>query len=121
MYKHIAFALALSCFLLPLASCADTSDLAGEPRTGTINLSGSTGTDFYYNLLFIIPIVIAIILLDFAIFGAFATRSDELNPISRFFYHAREGLAILRSRRRNSPYGHNRISPARPPHNLVAR
>ena len=85
------------------AAAADSTDLSASGRTGTINLSGGTNSDFYTGLIYIIPIVLAIIILDFAIFGTFATRSDELNPISKFFFHAREGLHIMMSRRR--PYG----------------
>ncbi len=111
-------------FVLLASSCVSASEETevGEARTGTINLSGSNGNTIYYNLLYVIPVIIAIILLDFAIFGTFASRSYEMNPISRFFYKALEGLSIIRNRRRHSPYGYqSRVSQARPEPQRVAR
>lgn len=92
-------------FVLVLASASATSSEVGEARDGTITLSGSNGNTFWYNAIYVIPILIAIILLDFAIFGTFATRSDELNPVSKFFYHAREGLEVVRHRNRLQRFG----------------
>ena len=75
---------------------ADNTDV-GEARDGTITLSGGS-SNIWYNLIYVLPILAAIILLDFAIFGTFATRADKLNPVSQFFYHARQGLANIRNR-----------------------
>ena len=125
---HSCLALAASLALLlataPLSEASPDSEVSETARTGTINLSGGTNSDFYTGLIYIIPILLAIIVLDFAIFGTFATRSDDLNPISQFFYHAREGLHILRSRPRRpySPYAPRpQQSQARPTPHRVAR
>ncbi len=92
-------------------------------------LTGTGSDTGYYALLFVVPIVVGIVLLDFAIFGAFASRSSGLNPVSRFFYQAREGLAKVRRsgfgsdrrRRRKHQQQHRFQSPARPEPNRVAR
>jgi len=76
-------------------------------RDGTITLNDGSNT-YWQSALIIIPILVIIIVLDFAIFGTFASRSDELNPISNFFFHARNGLQSLRNRRR---YGHQGYHP----------
>ena len=71
---------------------AESTDVKG--RSGTLQLSGSDDNTYLYSALLIIPVLAIIILLDFAIFGAFARRSDELNPVSNFFFHVRRGLHI---------------------------
>jgi hypothetical protein len=80
---------------------ADNSEV--QARDGTLTLSGgNNNNNMWTSALYLIPVLFLIVVLDFAIFGTFASRSDELNPVSRFFFHARNGLAILRHRRRNS-------------------
>merc|ERR1712048_369302 len=76
-----------------------------EGRDGTITLNDGSNS-YIQSALIIIPILIIIVVLDFAIFGTFASRSDELNPISHFFFHARNGLQNLRNRRRHG-YGYH--------------
>ena len=115
----------------------DVNTDVGAARDGTITLSGGSN-NIWYNLVYVIPILLAIILLDFAIFGTFATRADSLNPVSRFFYQARIGLANIRNRNRRyyqqrqhlRPYygqGYNnqqfraRLSEAEPEHKVVER
>lgn len=77
-------------------------------RQATLQLDGDN--NYLYSALILVPIILAIVVLDFAIFGTFASRSDELNPVSRFFFHARNGLQNIRNRRRNSlaHYYHHR-------------
>ena len=99
-----ALALALTAMAHSSAAAALNTEV-GEARDGTISLSGGTGNNFFSNAIYIVPLLAAIILLDFAIFGTFASRSDELNGVSKFFFHAKEGLNIIRNRRRNS-YGY---------------
>ena len=74
-------------------------------RDGTITLNDGSNS-YWQSALIIVPILVIIIVLDFAIFGTFASRSDELNPISHFFFHARNGLQNLRNRRRHG-YGYH--------------
>ena len=81
--------------IINLASCHEI-----EKRQATLQLDGDN--NYLYSALILVPIIIAIVVLDFAIFGTFASRSDELNPVSRFFFHARNGLQNIRNRRRNS-------------------
>jgi len=83
---------------------ADT-EVSKEGRDGTITLNDGSNS-YIQSALIIIPILVVIIVLDFAIFGTFASRSDELNPISHFFFHARNGLQSLRNKRRHGPYHH---------------
>ena len=102
----------------------EASSTSVQARDGTISLSGGSGNSFWTNALYIVPLLAAIIILDFAIFGTFATRSDELNPVSQFFFKAKEGLHIIRNR--NSHIGNrnsyqNRPSPFRPTHTRVTR
>ena len=82
--------------IINLSSC--THEI--EKRQATLQLDGDN--NYLYSALILVPIIIAIVVLDFAIFGTFASRSDELNPVSRFFFHARNGLQNIRNRRRNS-------------------
>ena len=70
-----------------------------ERRQATLQLDGDN--NYLYSALILIPIVLVIVFLDFAIFGTFASRSDELNPVSRFFFHARNGLQNIRNRHRS--------------------
>jgi len=93
------------CFLA--FNLAKADEVSKEGRDGTITLNDGSNS-YIQSALIIIPILIVIIVLDFAIFGTFASRSDELNPISHFFFHARNGLQSLRNRRRHGPYGHLR-------------
>ena len=91
----------------------------GEKRTfGNYALSGTTGSSTsstYSNgltatALFIVPLIVLIIILDFAIFGAFANRSDDLNPVSEFFWHVKRGMDVMRERnyRERHPPGRRR-------------
>jgi len=48
--------------------------------------------------LLLLPLLVAVVVLDFGIFGAFAVKQDQLNPVSRVFYNVREGLNIVRNR-----------------------
>ena len=99
MYKA-----AISFFAIILLHTA-AADSAVEARTGTLQLSGTTNNNnLINNLVYIVPLLIIILILDFAIFGTFAQRSDNLNPVSDFFWHAKRGLQIWRQRRRNSQY-----------------
>merc|ERR1712020_617599 len=76
----------------------DVEDLPAEAKNGALTISDGTTTSFLSNAIYVVPVLIAIILVDFAIFGAFASRSDELNPVSNFFYHVKRGLSIVRDR-----------------------
>ena len=78
---------------------AEVSDLE-KGRTGTLQLSGSDSNTILYSALLILPVLAIIVLLDFAIFGTFARRHDELNPVSSFFYHVRRGLHISQAKYR---------------------
>ena len=91
--------------LLSLVSLATASEQHHlQTRQATLQLDGDN--NYIYSALILIPILIAIVVLDFAIFGTFASRSDELNPVSRFFFHARNGLQNIRNRHRShiAPY-----------------
>ena len=70
-----------------------------QGRDGELTLNGNNN-NFLQSALIIVPILLLIIVLDFAIFGTFASRSDELNPISHFFFHTRNGLQSLRAKQR---------------------
>jgi hypothetical protein len=117
MYKLLVFL----CLALPILATEVIKDrvviedlpeveLNPESKSGTISLSGSDTTSLFSNAIYVVPVLIFIILLDFAIFGAFATRSDDLNPVSNFFYHARRGLQIVREKsgRPGRPYNRHR-------------
>ena len=88
--------------ILCLAGLASAHDI--ERRQATLQLDGDN--NYLYSALILVPIVLVILVLDFAIFGTFASRSDELNPVSRFFFHARNGLQNIRNRHRSNlaPY-----------------
>jgi len=108
MYKFLLF-LALASPLLASTEIESLDILnlpEAESKSGTISLSGSDTTSLFSNAIYIVPVLIFIILLDFAIFGAFASRSDELNPVSNFFFHAKRGLQIVREKsgRPGRPY-----------------
>ena len=86
---------------------AESSEVEG--RDGSITLSGNN--QWWAGAIYIIPILIVIVVLDFAIFGTFASRADELNPVSRFFFHARNGLHLIRNKKRRqyqNLYHHHR-------------
>ena len=70
-------------------------------RQATLQLNGNDN-NYLASGAILLVIVGAIVFLDFAIFGTYASRSDELNPVSRFFFHARNGLQNIRNRRRHS-------------------
>ena len=89
----------LAVFLLStFAQASEEQNSAVQARDGSITLNGNN--QWWTGALYIVPILIIIVLLDFAIFGTFASRADELNPVSRFFFHARNGLHLLRNKRR---------------------
>lgn len=108
MYKFMIFLL----FATPAIFATEITesevnpeDLAAEAKNGALTISDGTTTSFLSNAIYVVPVLIAIILVDFAIFGAFASRSDELNPVSNFFYHVKRGLSIVRDRSAaSSPY-----------------
>ena len=66
-----------------------------EERAGSISLNNSDASTLLGNAVYIVPVLIFIIILDFAIFGTYASRTDDLNPISDFFYHVRRGFGIV--------------------------
>jgi len=102
MDKYLCCLLAV--FLLStfaqLAQASEDSKQNSEiqGRDGTISLNGNNA--WWTGAIYIVPILLIIVLLDFAIFGTFASRADELNPVSKFFFHARNGLHLLRNKRR---------------------
>ena len=89
--------------MMLMLGLAKATDVYGEPRDGTLTLSGDN-SNYWQSAAILVPILIIIIVLDFAIFGTFASRSDDLNPVSNFFFHARNGLQNLRNRRRHHHY-----------------
>ena len=97
MYSKYIFVLT-TVFLLNtlMVDAQDTNEL--KARDGSITLNGNN--QWWTGAIYIIPILIVIVILDFAIFGTFASRADELNPVSRFFFHARNGLHLLRNKKR---------------------
>ena len=101
----ICYALIISLLAFNLVKAEDQTSEVAQGRDGTITLNDGSNS-YWQSALIIIPILVIIIVLDFAIFGTFASRSDELNPISHFFFHARNGLQSLRNRRRHgyNPY-----------------
>ena len=86
----------LICSQLIQNTNAESTDVEG--RSGTLQLSGTDSDTYLYSAFLIIPVLFIIILLDFAIFGTFARRADELNPVSNFFYHVRRGLHISQAK-----------------------
>jgi hypothetical protein len=66
-------------------------------NTGTYTLGGNS-TTFYISTLLLLPLLVAVVALDFGIFGAYATRREELNPVSQFVFNVREGFNVVRSR-----------------------
>ena len=79
-------------------------------RTATVDLSSTATSNIAANMVYIVPVLIFIIILDFAIFGTYANRSDKLNPISDFFYHVRRGATIVRNKAGSRPHGAQRLS-----------
>ena len=105
MYKHLLLLVLFTPALLALDvfedkqdEVEDISELSASTKTGAVTLSDSTTTSFLQNAIYVVRVLLAIIFVDFAIFGAFASRSDELNPVSNFFYHVKRGLSIVRDR-----------------------
>jgi len=101
MYKFLFFLLLVTPSLLATevdVNLEDVSELEATDKSGSLTLSDGTTSSFLSNAIYVVPVLIAIILVDFAIFGAFASRSDELNPVSNFFYHVKRGLSIVRDR-----------------------
>ena len=88
---------ALICLQLIQNTNAESTEVE-EGRTTTLQLSGSNSNVYLYSALLIVPVLVTIVLLDFAIFGTFARRDDELNPVSNFFYHVRRGLHISQAK-----------------------
>lgn len=91
-----------------------------EARFGdlTINGGGATNDLLVTSALIIGPILAVIIVLDLAIFGAFARSDEDLNPISNFFFHVRNGLEIVRRRHASSGWRRRTAPswlPAEPP------
>ena len=82
-------------------------------KTGTLTLGGNS-TTFLYSSLLLIPLLIGVVILDFGIFGAYATRREELNPFSEFVFRVRDGLNVVRARKTESRYDSykNRFSAA---------
>ena len=98
---------ALICLQLIQNTNAESTEVE-EGRTTTLQLSGSNSNVYLYSALLIVPVLVTIVLLDFAIFGTFARRDDELNPVSNFFYHVRRGLHISQAKYRRR-YGDNNL------------
>jgi len=100
MYKVLIFL----CFTVgcnnasELDGIGNTESLVAEDKSGSLTLSNTNTNSFLSNAIYVVPVLLAIILVDFAIFGAFASRSDDLNPVSNFFYHVKRGLIIVRDR-----------------------
>lgn len=89
-------------FCLLIASCTATEaeeavDVASEleGKSGTLSVSGNDASQLFSNAIYVVPVLLFIIILDFAIFGAYANRSEDLNPVSDFFYHVRRGFGIV--------------------------
>ena len=101
---------AIICLLqIQNTNAESTTDVEG--RTSTVQLSGSNSNTYLYSALLIVPVLAIIVLLDFAIFGTFARREDELNPVSNFFYHVRRGLHISNEKyRRRYGFDTNRYN-----------
>jgi len=69
----------------------NTQDV-GEARS---SLSIDSGTSVLI-VLVVVPMLLAVMLLDLAIFGVFSDSPSNLNRVSRFFFHARNGAQIMR-------------------------
>jgi hypothetical protein len=113
-------ALALFAAAALIASAADATDIKVVPtlppgiwsvisnggtaalntNTGTYTLGGNS-TTFFISSLLLIPFLIGVVVLDFGIFGAFATRREDLNPISRFVFNVRERFNTRQQQSRN--------------------
>jgi len=86
---------------LMILGLAQSLESEVSKRQATLQLNGNDN-NYLASGAILLVIVGAIVFLDFAIFGTYASRSDELNPVSRFFFHARNGLQNIRNRRRHS-------------------
>ena len=81
-----------------IGSVLSSSGLSAlNTQTGTYTLGGNS-TTFYISTLLLLPLLVGVVALDFGIFGAYATRREELNPVSQFVYNVREGLNVVRAR-----------------------
>ena len=81
---------------LLLAESADTNGSSG--RALTVDLSSTAGRTLASNAIYILPAIGALLLVDSAIFGAYADERDKLNPVSKFFYHTKRGFNSVRSK-----------------------
>merc|ERR1711936_528846 len=85
MYKVLIFLLFIATTHPSNASELEVVEsLAVEDKSGSLTLSNTNTNSFLSNAIYVVPVLLAIILVDFAIFGAFASRSDDLNPVSNF-------------------------------------
>lgn len=91
--------------IFSLLSNSGTSAL--NTKSGTYTLGGNS-TTFFLSSLLLIPLLIGVVVLDFGIFGAYATRREELNPISQFFFNIREGFNVVRNRQSSRKNTSNR-------------
>jgi hypothetical protein len=82
-------------------------DVMAEAKSGAISVNGSDASALLSNAIYIVPVMIFIIILDFAIFGAYASRSSDLNPVSDFFFHVRRGFNIVSQRTGAAQYNSN--------------
>ena len=102
MYKVLIFLFFVTSGQLSCATdpdlVEDVASLVAEDKSGSLTVSNTNTNSFLSNAIYVVPVLLAIILVDFAIFGAFASRSDDLNPISNFFYHVKRGLSIIQDR-----------------------
>ncbi|XP_040566669.1 uncharacterized protein [Lepeophtheirus salmonis] len=89
------------------AEHGEPTDLV-SPRTSSVTLNSNS--NIWFNVIVLAPILLIIIFLDFAIFGAIANRSDDLNPVSRLFFHAREGLSNIKNRQAAKRYNRHRYT-----------
>ena len=103
---------------LMILGLAQSLESEVSKRQATLQLNGNDN-NYLASGAILLVIVGAIVFLDFAIFGTYASRSDELNPVSRFFFHARNGLQNIRNRRRHSLahyyHRHQRFLNSNPP------
>ena len=87
-----------------IGSVLSSSGLSAlNTQTGTYTLGGNS-TTFYISTLLLLPLLIGVVALDFGIFGAYATRREELNPVSQFVYNVREGFNVVRARQGSSTH-----------------
>ena len=91
----------LKCLAEYLSAVAD-SILADKndrsERALTVDLGADVGRTLATNAVYILPAIGALLLVDSAIFGAYADENDKLNPVSNFFYHTKRGFNSVRSK-----------------------